>query len=240
MKKLIVIIFCVISPFLAACDQGESKSSETTKPDAESIRKSKIVVMGIDDTGSYKYFEDGKSLACKVVSQLEEGDVLYLRLISQESYTDSCSVFRLQLPTQIRNDDNNPFDRTKRRSIKQFKYNLKLIKAKAIKRIMGLKPGNAKKTDIFGFLTVASEKFKRINNGATKIVILISDLRDNQKYKAKIDLSHSKVIVLGFQVDKDPEKTQELKEKWKIKFEKLGAESTIFNRLEEEFNLRGY
>ena len=111
-RRTSMILFLTLT--LLSCQQIESKDRQQTKNSFQE-RKSRVVVMGIDDTGSYGLWEKAKSIAYSVVSQLRPGDIFYLRRITDASYTDDSGVFRLELPKIPISKIDNPFDRKTKR-----------------------------------------------------------------------------------------------------------------------------
>jgi hypothetical protein len=235
MKK-INTLFCglLLVTSLAGC-QNSGKANEAsarTTPEPE-----RVIVMGIDDTGSYELWDQAKNIACQIIWQLQPGDIFYLRRITAESYTDKCTVFRLEIPRMQKSLSDNPFDRKAKRQKRVFEIRITALKQEAIQQIGNLKRQGAKKTDIFGFLAVATEKFSLTEKNARPIVIMATDLQDNVSWKPTLDLSNAKVVIVGFQVMKDPKKTQAFKRRWAGLFKKTGATHTLFVRAEERFDL---
>ena len=102
-----------------------------------------------------------------------------------------------------------------------------------------LKRQGTGKTDIFGFLAVASEKFALTltGNKAKPMMIMASDLQDNVRRRPDLNLASADLVIAGYQVIKSPKKTQELKKKWRRLLKKAGGASTMFIRNEEKFDL---
>jgi len=195
-----------------------------------------IVVFGIDDTGSYGLWEKAKSIACQIVSQLQPGDMFNCRRITDSSYLDTCLIIKLEMPL-IEPESNNPYDRKAKNLREQQLSWIRAIKGQACSRLSGLKPTNSKRTDIYGFVAAAGDRFALAPKDHKRILILASDLEDNVGYQPKVNLAGAKVAVLGFQSSKDPVRTQRLKETWTRKFTEAGAARVIFLPLEEKFNL---
>ena len=196
-----------------------------------------MIVFGLDDTGSYGLWENAKKIACDIVTQLRPGDIFYFRRITEASYTDECTVFRLELPLMAETGSKNPFDRKARQLEKAFELRIRALKYQAIQSIGKLKPTGARKTDIHGFLAVASEKIKLAGREVKPILIIASDLQDNVRLKVDLDLSGAWVAIVGFQVKKNPKDTQKLKKSWRETLGKSGATRITFIRAEERFNL---
>jgi protein tyrosine phosphatase (PTP) superfamily phosphohydrolase (DUF442 family) len=100
-----------------------------------------------------------------------------------------------------------------------------------------LKRTNSKRTDIYGFLAAAADRFALAPKGYKRILILASDLEDNVGYQPKVNLASAQVAVLGFQSSKDPVRTQQVKQGWIKRLTEAGATRVVFLPLEEKFNL---
>ena len=237
MKKIILTLYALaLSTALVGCQNGKAEdiSKVEDAPVDDSIR---IICMGTDDTGSYKLWDQAKDIAGRIVMQLAPGDIFYFRKITAASYTDECTVFRLEIPRLKEADFDNPFDRKAKKIKKAFEFHVQNLKRQAIQRISNLKPSGAKNTDIFGFLAVASEKISLADKKAKPILIIATDLQDNVRFQPDLDLLGANIAIVGFQVMDDPKKTQGFKKKWRDHFNKAGAKHTLFIRAEEKFDL---
>jgi len=239
MKRVIIIcLLLFITAAISACHNPKRKTTETESKAKDKPKK--IVMMGIDDTGSYHLLDQAKHIASHFIMQLEPGDVFYLRRITDKSYSDSCNFFRLELPQTEVSAIKNPFDRKARKQRKALEHHTQALKREAIKKIKEMKPIGARKTDIFGFLAVASEKFSHKGQNIKPIVIIASDLQDNVRFKPDLILSDVTVAVVGFQVMNDPKETAKCRDKWKNVFNKAGASKTIFIRSDEKVNIKSF
>ena len=233
LKKLPFIL--VFTVWLAGCqsDKGNTASSDAAKKQAPRS----IVVFGIDDTGSYELWEQAKNIACRIVEQLQPGDTSYCRRITDSSYLDACLILRLQLPLIEDPGNNNPFDRKAKKIKRQQQSRVDTLKKETCTRLSVLRPTNSKRTDIYGFVAAAGDRFTLASLDHKGILILASDLEDNVGYQPKVNLSGVQVAVLGFQSSKDPVKTQRVKQSWTQKFTEAGAKRIVFLPLEEKFSL---
>jgi len=204
---------------------------------AKGQHKPRVIVMGMDATGSYAIWEQAKAIAIRVIYHLQPGDILYLRKITDKSYSHSCHVLRLELPGRDAPDHHNPFDRRAKRERKAaIVENLSRKKA-AIEMVKALRSANAPHTDILGFLAVATEKFEVTGQGFDKFVVMATDLQDNVNYQPELNLAGAHTAVLGFQPMADPAATRKFKTQWSEYLKKAGASRTTFLRAEEPFNL---
>jgi len=82
---------------LLGCETTKTEDSAKKKTEPKE-KPARVIVMAIDDTGSYSLWDQAKNIACGIIMQLDPGDIFYFRRITAASYTDDCTVFRLELP----------------------------------------------------------------------------------------------------------------------------------------------
>jgi len=104
-KLQFVLVFTV---FLAGCQSDNAMSAAHGTERKQAARC--IVVFGIDDTGSYELWEQAKNIACRIVDQLQTGDILNCRRITDSSYLDTCLILKLEMPL-VEPESKNPYDR---------------------------------------------------------------------------------------------------------------------------------
>ena len=222
---------------LCQCQEGGTGQNQDAKANQQQMQSERIIVMGIDDTGSYSLWDQAKNIAVQIVIQLEPGDVFYLRRITGASYADEVTIFRLELPRIDQSRPTNPFDRRAKSLRKVFATRVQHLKEEAIERIANLQSTKARSTDIFGFVAVASEKFSLLDKQFDRVLVIASDLQDNVHYEPDLDLSGASVGIVGFQAMQDPKGTQQLKNRWHDLFSNAGARKIIFIRTDEKLNL---
>jgi hypothetical protein len=213
------------------CQDQEQASDKIPKP-----KPRRVIIIGIDETGSYKLREQAKKLFARVISDLEPGDILYLRRINDSSYLDQCTIFRLELPALGKSKSNNPFDRKAKRLRKSQIFHINSLKKQAIQRLADIKFKVAKNTDIHGFLAASNDRFNLAPKDYQKILIIASDLKDNVRHKVNLDLSGAYVAVVGFQNSKNPQESRNLKNHWIKKLMQSGAAKVMFLSIEEKFS----
>ena len=227
--------FTLIATFLILGCQSDKAKAATQGAERKQAALC-IVVFGIDDAGSYELWEQAKNIACRIVDQLQAGDILNCRRITESSYLDTCLILKLEMPV-VEPESNNPYDRrTKNLRSQQLSW-IKSIKGQAHNRLSSLKRTNSKRTDINGFLAAAADRFALAPKEYKRILILASDLEDNVGYQPKVNLASAQVAVLGFQSSKDPVRTQQVKQSWIKRLTEAGATRVVFLPLEEKFNL---
>lgn len=237
MKKTITLIFVF---FWAAVFAGcQAESSEKVREDSSKAIPTprRIIVMGIDETGSYNLWDQAKTMAFYVIEQLKPGDIFYCRRITDKSYKEDCLIFKFEIPMLKLPDTTNPFDRRTKNAYRSQMFQIDLLKREASSRLDAVRFTNAPYTDIFGFLAEASDKFTNAPKQFKRLVIIASDLKDNVGYKVKLDLSGAQVAVAGFQKSEDPGKTQRLKNRWIKRFTEAGVVKTVFLSAEETFTM---
>jgi hypothetical protein len=239
MKTKSFFYLLLIISLILGCQNKNSEPEAKTKLESKP-KPSLIIVLGIDETGSYKLWPQVKNAATVIIKQLEPGDIFYFRRITDASYLDSCTIFRLELPVIEESKNDNPFNRkSKNRKSSQI-MRINSLKREALHRLAAVKFTNAKRTDIFGFLAAAGDRFSLAPKSFHRLLIIASDLKDNIGYKAKLDLSGAYVAVIGFQTSKDPAETQRLKDYWIKKLNHAGAVKVIFLSIEEKFSLNRF
>lgn len=187
-----------------------------------------VVVFGLDETGSYSFRNRAVAIANGVISNLQPGDVFYARRITDKSYTDSCAIFRLEIP-KIGDPPTNKFDRRARHVWKKKLKQVAMVKANAANFLSRLAPVKAKKTDIWGFFASVADRFRaEQGQNCLRMVIIASDMKDNCRRKTEIDLLGAEVIIPGFESGEDPTLTQKIKSGWTKSLEKFGAGSIVF------------
>ena len=227
---------CIITlAFMLGCQGQKQASEKISQP-----RPRRLIIIGIDETGSYKLREQAKKLIAGVINELEPGDILYLRRINDSSYLDGCTIFRLELPTLQKPATENPFDRKAKRLRKAQMFHISSLKNQAIQRLADIKFKVAKHTDIYGFLAASNDRFNLAPQDFQKILIIASDLKDNVHYKVDLGLSGVYVAVVGFQNSKDPKESRNLKGKWAKRFMQSGAAKVMFLSIEEKFSVEHF
>lgn len=197
----------------------------------------RVIVLGIDSTGSYNLWEPAKKLAYRIIGDLSPGDVFYCRVINDQSYTDQASIFKLQMPEATFVQVDSPFDRKAKNHNRRQRGRLIAVKKAAITRFQKVAYEQAGETDIDGFLMAASDRFLLYPKDRERFLLIASDLADNVHYSIKPDLSGVRISIIGFQVSKSPTETKRRKDKWLQKFREAGADSVKFLAMEEAFSL---
>ncbi|MGV8080939.1 MAG: hypothetical protein AB2L22_12895 [Syntrophales bacterium] len=174
-----------------------------------------LVIFGLDDTGSYGLRAKGVEVGNMILDGLKDGDVFYARRITDKSFHDSASIFRLEVPV-VGNAPTNRFNRVARGTWEKKIQQARAIKTQAKGILSRLKPVKAPRTDIWGFLAACEARFLAEEGGsvAAKKIIIASDMKDNVKRKVHLDLQGADILIVGFESGADPEATQKLQAAW--------------------------
>ncbi|MBM4305188.1 MAG: hypothetical protein FJ115_00040 [Deltaproteobacteria bacterium] len=201
------------------------------------VLANRIIVFGIDETGSFTMRERGLSLAVSMIRDLDGGDVLYARRITGRSYNDDCSLFRLKVPP-IPPAPANKFDRRAHLEWERQVKRARAVQAEAISILSNLSPVRAPKTDIWGFLAAAADRFKIEDGTDMRMIILASDMHDNVGCRIPLDLLGSVVVVVAFESKENAASTQKLKSYWTQTLKSCKAQKVIFLPPDSQFSLR--
>ncbi|MDI6755836.1 MAG: hypothetical protein QME78_15750 [Thermodesulfobacteriota bacterium] len=195
------------------------------------------LIFGLDETGSYKMRAKGLAVVTAIIRDLKGGDVFYARRITDKSYKDDCSLFRLKVPPTGPAPDNK-FDRRAylewERKVKQAET----AKAQAISILSHLTPVKTPRTDIWGFLAAAADRLKAEDGGAEYKVILASDMQDNVGRRVPVNLMGAEVAVVAFEAGDSPVATQKLQAYWTEALKQCKAQKVIFLPADSQFTLR--
>jgi hypothetical protein len=188
-----------------------------------------IMVFGLDETGSYDLRNKGINAGIRVIHGLKSGDVFYARRITENSYHDSCSLFRLTIPDTGKPPENK-FDRIAHAEWQKRVKQAEAAKAKAINILSYLAPVKASRTDIWGFLAAAAVRLRAEDggNGNIRKVIIASDMQDNVRRKTPLDLMGAEVAIVAFEAGINPNATMKLQTYWTEQLKASKAERIIF------------
>ncbi len=92
--------------------------------------------MGLDDTGSYSLWGAAKQIAGHIVQQMQPGDIFYLRRITNASYINQATIFRLELPQVPAVATKNPFDRMAKKRRKAVVFAIQKLKYQSPKSLL--------------------------------------------------------------------------------------------------------
>ena len=182
------------------------------------VEAARYFIVGVDESGSY----DMRNLSMKLMEKLilrimEPGDSLYGRRITNKSYLDNADTQLLPQVLVIPESvvvTKNFLDLRAKRQAKVENAQQDLVRLQAIRYIRNLKPVKAAKTDIHGFLAACGDRLAMVDQSQEKLIIIASDMVDNQHLKSEVDLRGARVIVVAFEKDADPNKTKKSREAW--------------------------
>jgi len=218
---------CSNSPSEAKSTQKQALSQDETQ------QGDSFTVIGIDVSGSYKkMILSVKNICRKIISNAKPGDEIYVRAISDESYTpirqdgeDNTIAYSkfINLP-----ENSNTFNNRAKVRLAKTQKLFQKQKTQMIQSIelINLKP--SPKTDIYGFIQSASDLFDNAPEGTLKVLMFATDLKDNAGFKCKPNLKGVDVTIFQFLVDADPVVSQNRRDEWTQKLKSWGADKVTF------------
>lgn len=221
----------------SGCDAGKKEELSVAVKNDIIVKPKRVIVVAIDFSGSYKLLNQAKDMLCWIIEKLRPGDILYCRAITGSSYLDNCNIFRLELPPLKEHRGDNPFDRKSKNNRSRELFRIDMMKKEACNKLSVSPFTKVMKTDVYGFLAAASDKFSLIPYGYQRILIIASDLQDNIGYEVNPQLTRVNVAITGFQNDKDPSKTLKFKSRWVKYLSKAGATKIVFLSIEDDFTM---
>lgn len=225
MSKYIFAFLALILMLTSGCDLMKQRAE--VKP--------LICVIAIDGTGSYKYLDRAKYIVIDVVNSLPDKSKIYVRWITGDSNSDNASMVSAIIPATKKK--NNPFDQKGKRMAEIANAKKIRIIKQVIKVINDAKSPDAGRTDIYGTIYAASERFNN-NPDSPLLLILITDMDDNAGNKGKytIDLVGAEVKILGYQVGTNAEGYKQM---WNDYLIGVGAGNVEFQHIDEPLTIGG-
>lgn len=227
MKQIAIFLIIVSLTVLSGC---KGKESITKNQQIEPL----VCVIAIDGTRSYRFLSKAKEITINVVKRLPDGSRVYVRWITEDSNSDKASIVSATIPDTRR--PKNPFD-VKAKEMRKVMMAKKLhILRQIINAINSAKSPMARKTDIYGALYAAGERFSNAPD-MPHLLILLSDMEDNAGNQYSINLNSADVWILGYQVSS---KEEGRKRKWTEYLTSVGASKVKFNHIDEPLSFGGF
>jgi hypothetical protein len=228
-KMVEVILAVIVIIAVSGCNKIAGNA------DAASESEPIVAVICIDGSISYKYLDQAKRTVDNILTALPSGSKVYIRWIANDSVKDNFSIVSVVLPDEVKGD--NPFDPKLKRQQANAKAKVLNLKKQAMKMVMDAGSPKSTRTDVYGALYAASERFK-LNSDRTPLLILLTDMDDDagKDNAYNIVLNNTTVKIMGFQTgDSDTS----LKNHWTEYLSKHGVLVVEFIPLDEPFNLGG-
>ncbi|MEW6418374.1 MAG: hypothetical protein AB1480_09670 [Nitrospirota bacterium] len=229
MKNPLIIILMIFFSTISAigCDFKKSR--------AESAEVKPVVcVINIDRTGSYQFLNKAKEITINIIKRLPDGSRVYVRWITEDSNSDRASIVSAIIPDTRR--PKNPFDVKAKEMHKVLMAKKLHIQRQIINAINSAKSPMARRTDIYGALYAAGERFGNASD-MPPLLILLSDMEDNVGNQYSINLKGADVRILGYQVSS---KEEGRKRKWSEYLRSAGASNVRFSHIDEPLSFGGF
>ena len=236
-----VLVLVVAGSLLTGCggrptDKTRSRGAVgagevTMQPVGKDARQPAICVITIDGTRSYQFLERAKQTAAAVIRALPGASKVFVRWITEDSESDRCAIVSVLLPPDPIKPK-NPYAKHLRERYHQQQDHNRQIRERMIAHMVQATSPNAGRTDVWGTLLAAAERFDN-SPSLRPMVILLTDMVDNVgKRPTRLTLSGMTVQIMGFQVDGG---TAERKAWWIERLTERGAVSVTFTHLDEVF-----
>lgn len=197
----------------------------TSIPTAHSNSPARLcLTVLLDRSGSYQDFATAKRVAIGSASQLEPGDEIAVRWISDESYRPRELVLDRIIPVVRRVE--NAFDRAQKRQAQMDVLRAKASVHEVMKELSELDPPRASYTDVWGSVLAAQEWFESIPCNR-EVIVAVSDLRHNRGALPELSLRGVEFIVAAFEHDGDVYDTQRVRAAAQALLERAGAKVTF-------------
>lgn len=229
MSKAFIFILALITFIITGCDSLKKGKPHSTKPEPV------ICVIAIDGTGSYNYLDRAKQTAVNILRSLPDNSKIYVRWITESSNSDRSSIVSVVIPDT--KPPKNPFDVRGKKRHESLKARRNQVYTQAVKAIDSAKSPRAGRTDIYGALFAASERFNG-NAEMKPLFIALTDMVDNVNAKDTytINLNGSEVRVMNYQVDPQEDGR---KKYWTNYLAEVGADSVEFKHIDEPITFSG-
>ncbi len=230
MKK-ITSAFLIITAFILLSGCIGKKDDPVVNTEIEPF----VCVILIDGTGSYKYLDRARDIVVNIIQTQYNCRKLYVRWITEDSNSDQCSIVSAVFPDT--SNPKNPFDVKEKRRHKILLEQDRQIRHKVMRTIIDAKSPEAIRTDIYGAIYAAGERFIS-NSDMHPVLIILSDMEDNVGLKDRyaINLNGADVIILGYQVSSNEEGK---KQRWTEYLSGIGAGSVTFSHIDEPLDFGG-
>jgi hypothetical protein len=230
LRYLVMAIFIVFVTVMTGCQNINRKAEASV-----SVRPVVAVIL-IDGSKSYKYLDQARRTVGNIISELPAGSKVYVRWISHDSARDDYSIVSAVFPENVESN-NNAFDVKAKRKMEEVKAKNLKLRRQAIKLVMEAISPVSNRTDIYGALYGAGERFK-LSPDRVPLLILLTDMEDDagKEKSYEIALNNAVVNIMAYQTGKDD---VEKKKHWTKYLNTRGASAIRFLPMDEPFQLGG-
>lgn len=225
--KATLVLVCLV--IVAGC----RKSVHDAQSPENSSFKKVVCVICIDGSKSYKYLDQAKKTVAGILASLPPGSKIYIRWIADDSVKDSFSILSTVLPEKGKKG--SPFDVKNKKNQDIIKAKDVKIRKSAIKIILQAVSPKSNRTDIFGAVYAAGERFK-ISADRVPLLVLLTDMEDDAGKEKTYDiaLNGASVKIMAFQTGKND---ITIKKNWSEYLSGHGASKVEFLPMDEPFAL---
>jgi hypothetical protein len=232
--KTIIRIFALVNFILLFAFLFEGCLDTSDASATSSVKNSYLgtyYMIMIDGTGSYKFVPKAKeTVKNNFIAQLNSHDKILVRWLTENSVSDQCSICSAVIPSVPTSE--NPFDVNAKRQVAIGNNRIEALKKQLLTKIDSAESPRSSRTDIYGALFAASERFAS-NPDFKPVLVLLTDMRDNVKRNFRnIQLSGCDVQVLDYQVDPNEDGRKEF---WTDTLKHIGAQNVRFAHIDDTF-----
>jgi hypothetical protein len=228
MKNYLILILITI--FLLPSIGCEFKKTKLESAEVKPL----ACFIAIDGTGSYRFMNKAKEIVINIIRGLPDGSHVYVRWITDDSVSDRAAIVSAIIPDTKK--PINPFDVKARELHKALTAKKIQIQRQIINVVMNAKSPRSERTDIYGTIYAAAERFNNVPD-MPHLLILLSDMEDNVGNQYSVNLKDTDIRILGYQVSS---KEEGRKKKWVDYFSSIGARNVRFSHIDEPYILGGF
>lgn len=191
-----------------------------------------FTVCGVDRSGStFSLVEAGLRVCAEIIARAQPGDEVVIRWISDVSFRATEQVLRVRVPEASRACA-NPLNARCRAAEDASATRILAVKREAVRQLMTMRTRPAPRTDIAGFLQAASDLLATAPVGATRTLVLATDLEDTLGQSTELGLGGVQVVVVAMQVSGNLSRALLMRRRWRESLTAAGAAGVEFRSVE--------